>query len=1100
MAGLTLAITGLIKLGKAATQAASDLEEIQNVVNVVFGQSAGEIDAWAKSALKNFGLVESEAKDIASTFKAMANGMGVADRSGKAMSLRLTELAGDLASFRNTTTEQAKTALSGVFTGETEALKKYGIVMTETNLKAYALSQGITKAYSAMSQAEKVALRYNYVLSVTADAQGDFARSSNSWANQIRILKGQWSSFLGVLGTAITQVLAPLVQALNKVLEVLITITKTAFAAMGIDFSVTSAKVSSGLADAADSAGDITDGIGDATTAAKELYHELAPFDELNLLGDKDKGGSGGGLGDLGSGGLDIEEPEIKLEKTQDSAIKSLDELLDDLNAWFENTMGPWLKDKAGWLADKINEIVENTPWDKLGYTAANGLNQIIYALDEFFTRLKGYDIGEGFGTLINSFVEKFDAVAFGKMIGDKIKLGLDIAIGFLDTFDAKRFGEKLADIFNNLDLVGIAERLGQTLTGIIDSALNIAIGFFGNADGKQFGEAVAKFFNNLDIPKLAEDLGLTLNKVINFAIDGLIGFIENFNPKSLVEAWDKFWSNLDVGEIKLKFTELFDTIADKIDETFGEGSTEKIKKFAETLALIGAAAATVNLTIFLNDLGLIPFAVMEGEKGLKGLIKNIQSTYGWIIGGSGMGDDKMEWFLAPIKSASEWISTTAAPAISNAILAIGQVFAHPIQSIQAFGSTLGTVLGNAGTAIADFVTSIPTLLSQVPGAISGALGSLGTFFSGLGSSIATAVTSAVAYIGENGILGTALNGLKALVGVLQGGIESLFAVLAANPIAVVIAAIVALVASFVYLWNTCDTFRQFFIDIWENSIKPIFDQVAEVWRNLLEKHIIPLWENSLKPCIEAIWEVVKTVWDAIAHVLGTVIMVLTPIVTGVIGILGGLLASIGEIFGDIMDIIGGILDFITGVFTGDWKKAWEGVVKIFKGLWDGIVDIFKMPINAVIGLINGFMGAIVSGVNAIIKKLNSFSFSVPDWVPGIGGKKIGFNFSLWTAPSIPLLANGGVITDPTIAMLGEYAGAKEDPEIAAPQSILRETMVSANGDMVSAMYQMCQQLIKAIEGIDMNVSIGDDTIAASAKRGSDAYRRRTGKPMFATT
>lgn len=127
--------------------------------------------------------------------------------------------------------------------------------------------------------------------------------------------------------------------------------------------------------------------------------------------------------------------------------------------------------------------------------------------------------------------------------------------------------------------------------------------------------------------------------------------------------------------------------------------------------------------------------------------------------------------------------------------------------------------------------------------------------------------------------------------------------------------------------------------------------------------------------------------------------------------------------------------------------------------------------------------------MNAVIRKLNGFSVSIPDWVPAIGGKHFGFN--------IPYLAKGGVLDSPTLAMLGEYAGAKSNPEIAVPQSILRDTINESNGEMVSALYQVAKQIISAIDGVDMSVSIGDDVIANAANRGNNAYKKRTGKPLF---
>ena len=140
---------------------------------------------------------------------------------------------------------------------------------------------------------------------------------------------------------------------------------------------------------------------------------------------------------------------------------------------------------------------------------------------------------------------------------------------------------------------------------------------------------------------------------------------------------------------------------------------------------------------------------------------------------------------------------------------------------------------------------------------------------------------------------------------------------------------------------------------------------------------------------------------------------------------------------------------------------------------------------------------AVVDGVNWVIRKINTLSFKVPDWVPGIGGQQWGFNFRTFTAYQIPYLANGGVIEQPTVAMMGEYAGASNNPEIATPQSLLQQIIDNSNNNVVDALIQQTKQLLQALEDIDMSVSIGDDVIARSAQRGNVAYRRMTGKPLF---
>ena len=341
----TAIVYGLIKVGKQAVQTASDLQEVQNVVEVSFGSMSAEVDKFAENALKKFGLSKLSAKQFASTFMAMSNGMGVAAEAGKNMSLNLTALSADMASFYNVEQDVAFTALKSVFTGETETLKRFGIVMTEANLEAYALSQGITKSYSAMSQAEKVALRYSFVLNATKNAQGDFARTSNNWANQVRILKEQFKELAGIIGNGLLKVLQPLIILLNKVLGLAISVANSlsqAFGGKKIKESSTSvSNMASGMSDIASGAEDTSSGLESADKSAKKLKKTLAGFDQLNVLSTSDSGstsGAGGGGGDIT--GL-ANASYISTEEEVQSGVSKADEYFKQVSEiyhkWFDN-------------------------------------------------------------------------------------------------------------------------------------------------------------------------------------------------------------------------------------------------------------------------------------------------------------------------------------------------------------------------------------------------------------------------------------------------------------------------------------------------------------------------------------------------------------------------------------------------------------------------------------------------------------------------------------------------------------------------------------------------------------------------------------------
>lgn len=342
----TAIVYGLIKVGKQAVQTASDLQEVQNVVEVSFGSMSAEVDKFAENALKQFGLSKLSAKQFASTFMAMSNGMGIAAEAGKNMSLNLTALAGDLASFRNVEQDVAFTALKSVFTGETETLKNFGIVMTEANLEAYALSQGITKSYSAMSQAEKVALRYSFVLNATKNAQGDFARTSNNWANQVRILKEQFKELAGIIGNGLLKVLQPLIILLNKVLGLAISVANSlsqAFGGKKIKESSTSvSNMASGMGDIASGAEDTSSGLESADKSAKKLKRTLAGFDQLNVLSTSDSGsstssGAGGGGDITGLANASYISTEEEVESGVSKADEYFKQVSEIYHKWFDN-------------------------------------------------------------------------------------------------------------------------------------------------------------------------------------------------------------------------------------------------------------------------------------------------------------------------------------------------------------------------------------------------------------------------------------------------------------------------------------------------------------------------------------------------------------------------------------------------------------------------------------------------------------------------------------------------------------------------------------------------------------------------------------------
>lgn len=339
-AGMALAaafsIKKVVDFGKSCLELGSDLAEVQNVVDVTFPSMTAQVDKFAQSAAKSFGLSETMAKRYTGTFGAMAKAFGFTEKQAYDMGTTLTGLAGDVASFYNISQDEAYTKLKSVFTGETESLKDLGVVMTQSALDAYAMANGFGKTTAQMSEAEKVALRYAFVQNQLTAAAGDFARTSDSWANQCRIMTLQIDSLKASIGQGLINLFTPVLRVINTVIERL-TVLANAF--KSFTELITGKKsstqqianaanaASAGMDNAAESADNATKSTNATANAAKKAAKEtrsLMGFDKINKLDKKtdssSKKSNSNAVPSTNFGSL--ETGKNSLDKVNDSAAK----------------------------------------------------------------------------------------------------------------------------------------------------------------------------------------------------------------------------------------------------------------------------------------------------------------------------------------------------------------------------------------------------------------------------------------------------------------------------------------------------------------------------------------------------------------------------------------------------------------------------------------------------------------------------------------------------------------------------------------------------------------------------------------------------------
>ena len=969
--GFALIIRQLGLLSKQAINMASDLEEVQNVVDVSFGSMADQVEAFANTAVRSYGMSALTAKRMASTFMAMSNGMDIAQEAGKNMSLQLTALAGDMASFYNVGQDIAQTALNSIFTGETESLKKFGIVLTETNLEAFALSQGIKKSYQAMSQAEKVALRYNYVLNATKNAQGDFARTSGSWANQIRLLKEQWTQFLGILGSGLIKILTPMVKALNQMLASLISIGNAITKVFG---GKTTNNMSTTIKDSASSAGDLDAGLGDANESAKKLSRTIAGFDELNVLNPKEeekKPDSGNTGSDIGAGNI----ADFKVDETQTEGVKTrLEQFVKDcqeiLNKW-QSTIP---KLEINFDTEKAKNNLQNIGKNLLDTIAGWGSFVITIGIDI----ANDLDIG---------------------------RLGNDI-LGLVEAFTelASSITGAVVPALENFYNIGLSP-LVQAIGDVADSMLTWITGIF-----KGWSEW---FITNKD--NIAQ-FGTTLGEIVE-PISTIIGDL-------LRITWNVLATALTI------INDALQGIATSLITM----KPETLKSIITDLLLIAGGTLTAKAFLNIQD-GLMGFVTGTDQagnawKGFKQIIKE----------GNSEGD--LGYFITePFKLAFEKLD---------------MVFFTP------FKTALNTHLFTPFKSILD--------------------------------AMRVEWTASMTAIGGSG---GGLQILESTVKSVGAGFSRLWAIISAHPFALIAVAIATVVALLVHLWNTNEEFRNSIQDLWNNNLKPTIDKIINVLKELWNEHLKPLvdrikelWENTLKPSLSDLWDTVKDVWDKLSVVLGEIIKVVGVVISTVLGVLVGGVEMIASIIGGIADVLTGIIDFLTGVFTGDWEKAWTGIKEIVLGILDAISGVFEGFIDGLIEGITNLGNAINDLFGKDKKKKNTYTLNTNS---KINLKNQAKNINI---PQMRAFANGGVLSSPTVGLMGEYTGASNNPEIVTPQSLMRETMEDANASLINAIFAIGNQISKSVDDKNMDVYMDTAKVTRRITKEQTAQKKQMGTSL----
>lgn len=507
-----------------AIDISSSLTEVENVVRQTFGQYESLINNFAKTSIEKFGMSELSAKQFASRFQAMGTALDIPQGQMAKMSIRLTELAGDMASFYDVSQEDIAKSLQSVFSGTTAPMRRYGIDLTQATLKEWALKQGLDANISSMTQAQKAMLRYQYVLAHTTNITGDFARTADTWHNQITMLKENFKALGAVVGGGLINAFKPFIKVLNAVLQKVISFAEMVTNALGSIFGWKyEASKGAGISGLADDIGSASDGMDDLSDAAgsagkntggiaknakkakKEIQQATRAFDELKVISkqSKDKGsgsgnkGSGSGSGSGAGGGTGA-----------DGGLVQTDTIFKKFKSDIKDLEGLGIE-----IRKALVKAVGGIEWDKI-YAKASGFGT---GLAEFLNGLFSED-------------KKGNSVftATADVIAGALNTAIFASKGFTDKFKFETFGNNIAHGFNRFFKKFKWKKCAEAINGWVDGFWKFVHGFFDDLSWKDIFNGLKTFLTNLTPKSLATILmfsGGKLAPIVSSALCSILGF-----------------------------------------------------------------------------------------------------------------------------------------------------------------------------------------------------------------------------------------------------------------------------------------------------------------------------------------------------------------------------------------------------------------------------------------------------------------------------------------------------------------------------------------------------------------------------------------------
>lgn len=875
--GGAFAIGKLAQFGKECVELGSNLTEVQNVVDVTFTTMSDKVNEFAKNAMTSAGLSETMAKRYVGTFGAMSKSFGFSESQAYDMSTALTQLTGDVASFYNISQDLAYIKLKSVFTGETETLKDLGVVMTQAALDQYALANGYGKTTSAMTEQEKVALRLAFVQKQLSAASGDFIRTSDSWANQVRVMQLQLQSLKATVGQGLINIFTPVLKVINILLGKLATLAnafksftelitgkkssgQTGASGAGLAGTDAIADTADQYGDAADNAEKLADATNDTADATKKATKAakgyLSPLDEINNYStDKSVDSSSKVPGAPGATGGLADKMKDAVQNVDYGKVAEGETVLDKMSKPLEKII-----DRFKQLA----KLIAKGFWDGLGdyEPIFEGIKK---DLDSIRKSLKDIFTDPEVTKAANNFFDSY-AYAIGQVAGSFARIGLTIAqniIGGIEKFlsqNVQRIKNYLIDMFNiGSEIAQIGGNLAVAFADVFsvfggETAQQITanlIGIFAEI-GMALTETAAKL--GRDILNMIAQPFIDNKDILKSAIEGSLGVIETVTSSVLT---------------------VIQTLSDTISRLYDEHIKPFFDSIANGLSSIFETLITGYNTYILPVLqGLAEQfkGLLEGPLG--DAILKIETFLGKLIDSL-----KLLWesVLAPLIN---WIIANLLPVVAKIIDVVGTTAMKVIKSlIKIIGDVADTLSGIIDFLVGVFTGDWKLAWQGIKEIASGVWNLIKDVISGAWSAIKSIIKGALGII--KSVINTAWNAIKTATSTVWNAIKKTLS----------------------GLWNALkttvktvfNTIKTKVVGVWDN----IKDKTSQVWKSVTT--FISTKVEAIKTAItdkfNAARDAVKSAFERIVDFIKKPINKAISIVNSAVGMINSAIGGIESAF-----------------------------------------------------------------------------------------------------------------------------------------------------------------------------------------------------------